>query len=237
MNAPAAIPDRAPVKLTASQFLLMRGHGAFDEYWKAELLDGELWGVPADGDEEPESDAAYPIKLTTHYYELLDRAGAFADHYKTELIDGLVYPMSPQYRPHGFVKDRLAFRLHRALEDLGSALEVATEQSVALERHSEPQPDIILTSEPSGSGPIPGSSIALLVEIADSTSRFDRVRKASMYAGAQIPEYWIADVNKRVVHRMWKPDRGVYGERDKIKFGEVLASETITGLRVDTGGL
>lgn len=44
-------------------------------------------GVPANADEEPESDATYPIKLTTQYYELLDGAGGFDGH-RTELLDG-----------------------------------------------------------------------------------------------------------------------------------------------------
>lgn len=237
MNAPAAIPERAAVKLAVSHFLLLRGHGAFDDYWKAELLDGALWGVPADGDEEPESDACYPIKLTTHFYELLDRSGAFLDHRKTELLDGLVFAMSPQYRPHGFIKDELAYRLRCALGAIGSDLHVATEQSVSLAPFNEPQPDIILTTDPAGAGPIPGDSVALLVEVADSTSKYDRTQKALIYAAAGIAEYWVADVNKRVVHRMWKPERSAYGERDRVGFGEPLASATIAQLTVQTTGL
>lgn len=237
MNAPAAIPHHTAIKLTVPQFLLLRGFGAFDDYWKAELLDGQLWGVPAEGDDEPESDATYPIKLTVDHYELLDRAGAFIDHHKTELLDGLVYAVSPQHRPHGFIKDELAYRLRRALEILESSLHVATEQSVSLAPFNEPQPDIILTSEPTGAGPIPGGSVALLVEVSDSTSRFDRIQKAAVYAGAEIAEYWVADVNKRVLHRMWRPERSAYGERSKIAFGETVSSATIDRLTISTAGL
>lgn len=236
MNAPAVISDRAAVRLTAAQFWLLRGFGAFDGYWKSELLDGELWGVPANGDEEPESDATYPIKLTTEYYELLDRAGGFAGH-RTELLDGLVYLVSPQYRPHGFIKDELAYRLRRALEELGSKLHVATEQSVSLAPFNEPQPDIILTSEPTGAGPIPGASVALLIEVADSTSKFDRIQKATIYAVADIPEYWVADVNKRVIYRMSNPERSGYGRRDKIDFSELVAAATLDGVSIKTTGL
>lgn len=237
MNAPASLPERALVKLTVPYFLLLRNSGAFDGFWKTELLDGEIWGVPANGDEEPESDQSFPIKLEARHYEALGRAGAFESHYGTELIDGVVYAMSPQYRPHGFIKDELAYRLRRALEALGSSLHVATEQSVALALHDEPQPDIILTSEPIGSGPIPGGSVALLVEVADSTSRFDRLRKGPRYAAAQVPEYWIADVNARVVHVMRNPERGIYAERDKIVFGEPLISRSINRLAIGTHDL
>ena len=237
MNAPVAIAERTPVKLTAAQFLMMRGFGAFDAYWKAELLDGELWGVPADGDWEPESDAICPIKLTTEFYELLDRANTFIAHGKTELLEGAVYAMSPQYRPHGFIKDEIAYRLRRALETLGSALHVATEQSVRLAPFNEPQPDIILTSEPIGIGPIPGESVSLLVEVADSTSKFDRLKKSVIYATAGVGEYWVADVNKRMVYRMWNPQRSLYEGRDKVTFGEPLASMVVPGLTISTEGL
>ena len=234
MNAPASFPERPPLKLTVPYFMLLRNHGAFDGYWKTELLNGEIWGVPATGDDEPESDRTYPVKLTTQLYELLDRAGAFADHRGTELIDGLVYAMSPQYRPHGYVKDELAYRLRRALEVLESTLHVATEQSVELARYDEPQPDIILTSDPVGPGPIPGTSVALLVEVADSTSRFDLIRKAVRYAAADVPEYWVVDVNARAVHVMWTPERGGYADRDKVEFGKPFSSRTIGGLALDT---
>lgn len=236
MNAPINVSDRTATKLTASQFWMLRSSGAFDRYWKSELLDGELWGGPADGDDEPESDASYPIKLSTEYYELLDRAGTF-DCRKTELLDGLVYPVSPQYRPHGFIKDELAYRLRRALEDIGSPLHVATGQSVSLAPFDEPQPDIVVTSEPIGTGPIPGASVALLVEVANSTSKFDRVQKAAIYAVAGIAEYWVADVNKRVIHRMSNPERSGYGRRDKIEFGEPVAAATLDGVSVKTVGL
>ncbi len=237
MNAFTIFAERAPIKLTVSHLTMLHGFGIFDDYWKVELLDGELWGVPADGDWEPESDATFPVKLTTDHYQLLDRAGAFLEHHKTELLDGRVYDVSPQYRPHGFVKDEFAYRLRRALEALGSSLHVATEQSVVLERFSEPIPDIILTTEPIGTGAIPGHSVGLLLEIADSSSKSDRVRKASLYARASIPEYWIADVNKRVVLRMWAPDRGFYGQRDKVQFGQQVGSATIDGLVIATADL
>jgi Uma2 family endonuclease len=44
---------------------------------------------------------------------------------------------------------------------------------------------------------------ALVVEIADTSVRFDRSVKASLYASAGVPEYWIVNLADRVieVHR------------------------------------
>lgn len=232
--ADAPPSELAIVKLTVDDFLLLKRCGAFAGFSKAELLDGALSGVPVQDEDKAESDGSIPIKLSIQDYLLLDETGAFEGYDNTELIDGVVYQMSPQHRPHGFVKDELAYRLRRALEAMGSPLHVATEQSVVIEPHSEPEPDIILTSEPRGPGGIPAASVALIVEIADATLEFDLARKAIVYAAARIPEYWVADVNARVIHRMWLPEGDAYRERDRIAFGERIAAATIEGLAVET---
>jgi Uma2 family endonuclease len=238
MNAPFRLdgkPER--VLLCTEQFWQLKQEGAFKDYAKAELLNGELWGVLRQEGDEPESDATFPIKLRVPDYERLDAIGAFADIGKTELIDGVVYRMSPQFRPHGFAKDELAYRLRRALEQLGSSLHVATEQSVDLGPHSEPQPDIVLTSEPQGEGAIPGSSIALIVEISGTTLAFDLAEKALTYAAAGILEYWVVDLKGKTLHLHAEPGPSGYPKPHQIAFGARVASATLAGLSVETTGL
>ena len=175
------------------------------------------------------------VKLRVEDYATLDQSGAFDPYIATELIDGMVYAMSPQYRPHGFVKDELAYRLRQALEANDSSLHVATEQSIEIAPYNEPQPDVIVTSQPRGAGPIPASSIALLVEVSVTTLEFDTVDKAALYAAAAIAEYWVVDVNGRVIHQMWAPVGERYAEQRTIGFGEWIAAETIVGLTINTG--
>src|SRR5690606_1417579 len=117
--------------------------------------------------------ASVPIRMRVQDYRLLDDAGALDTLGRTELIDGVVFQRSPEFRPHMFVKDELAYRLRRALEDLGSALFVGSGGSVALSEHDMRRPDIILTSEPRGEGAVPLGSIALLVEVSNTTGHFD----------------------------------------------------------------
>jgi Uma2 family endonuclease len=237
MNVQTAIGRRAPVKLTVDDFLLLRRSGAFAAFSKSELIDGELLGVPIQGEDEPESDRSVSIKLRIEDYLRLDRAEAFEAYGKTELIDGVVYAMNPQHRPHGFAKDELAYRLRRALEAIGSDLHVATEQSVEMQPYSEPQPDIILTAEPRGPGAIPGASVALLAEVAANTAGFDLNEKARAYAAAGIAEYWVVDVAARVIHQMWKPEGEASGERREVAFDCRIEAATIKGLAVETAGV
>ena len=169
--------------------------------------------------------------------DLLDRQGAFAGYGKVELIDGELLYVNAQYRPHAFIKAELVYRLRRAIERTTLPLYVAHEVSTAISEHDLPQPDIILTSAPRGEGPIPGDSAALLVEVADSTLAFDLDRKAAIYARAGVPEYWVADVNGRVIHQLWAPVDGDFGERREVAFGEALTAATIDGLAIDTAAL
>lgn len=234
-EAPASDPTM--VKLTVGDFHLLKQAGVFAGFSKAELLWGELSGVPLQDEDEPESDASVPIKLRVQDYLLLDEAGAFKSYAKTELIDGVVYAVSPQHRPHGFAKDELSYRLRRSLEALESPLHVATEQSVEIAAYSDLQPDIILTTEPRGPGAIPVESVALIVEIAATTLTFDLSEKARVYAAGGIPEYWVTDVNGRVIHQMWAPEGDAYSKRRQIAFGEAMEAASITKLKVRTDGL
>lgn len=237
MNVLAPVRAPTPVKLTADGFWLLKQAGAFAGYRKAELWDGALSGIPIEADDEPESAAMVPIKLRLEDYRLLDDKGLLADHGKTELIDGLVCAMSPQYRPHGYVKDELAYRLRRALEALHSNLHVATEQSVAIPPHDEPQPDIVLTSEPRGLGPIPVGSVTLAVEIAANSLGLDLGDKAALYARAGIAEYWVVDVVARAIRQMSSPSGDLYSTDLDIAFDTPITSTTVPGLSVETTGL
>lgn len=178
-----------------------------------------------------------PVKLTIEQFELLDRSGAFDGYAKTELIEGAIYAMQGQFRPHAFAKDELAYRLRRALEDLGSGLLPLTEVTVGMPPLSAPEPDICLTSEPRGQGYVPLESVALAIEIADSTASFDLGQKAPLYAKHGIPEYWVVELPTGMIHQYWNPAEDGYREARSGRLGERLESRTIGSLAVETDGL
>jgi Uma2 family endonuclease len=176
-------------------------------------------------------------KLTTADYDLLTKAGAFSGYGKTELIDGEVIAVNAQHRPHARAKDELAYQLRRALEELGSSLQVLTEVTVDMPPHGAPQPDIVLTSEALGEGPVPVASVALVVEVADTTLDFDLGPKAALYAAAGVPEYWIVDLNENRCLLHMSPGGEEYAEQIDVPFGELLFSGTVDYLAVKTHGL
>lgn len=175
----------------------------------------------------------YRAKLTMRDFLLLDEHGAFAAYRKTELIDGDIYVVNAQYRPHGMVKTRLYDALRDALREAGSLFRPVQEFSLALSDTSTPEPDVMLTNEPDGSGLVPLASVALVIEVADSTLAMDMGRKLSIYAAAGVPEYWVADVNGRVVHQHWGPIGNAYVDHREVSFGIPLILETLDGLTIE----
>ena len=184
--------------------------------------------------ELPAGSAKYRLRVAD--YLMLAEAGAFDDS-RTELVDGEIILVSPQYRPHGMVKLELYDRLRDVLRSLGSPLRPVTEFSLAINEHSMVDPDLLLTSEPVGEGPVPLASVALAIEVADATAAKDLGIKARLYAAAAMPEYWVADVNRRIIHQMWEPAGDAYRERREVPFGTRIEAATIPGLTVGTSEL
>ena len=82
-------------------------------------------------------------------------------------------------------------------------------------RITEPEPDIVVTREafPAYFHANPGAAdVRLVVEISDTTLRFDLYTKAEIYARAGVPEYWVYDVRERQIHRHRVPTANGYRE-------------------------
>lgn len=184
----------------------------------------------------PEPVSAGRVRLRVDDYLLLHEHGSLAGK-QTELVDGEVFVLSPEWRPHFRIKSELVYRIRRAVEAAGLPYFVGTEGSISLSETDMPRPDILLTSEPDGEGAIPRETVPLVVEIASTTIQSDLASKGLRYAAGGIPEYWIVDVNRRLVVRMWSPRQGHYGQMDEVAFDQLLVSATISGLTVETGKL
>jgi len=181
----------------------------------------------------------YPrrLKLTVDNFMSLHEVGAFRGLSKVELIEGELLTMSPQNRPHVYAKTHLAFRLFQALQTLGSPLEALVEGTIKMSDQDAPEPDIVLTTAPRGSGLIPLSSVELVIEVADSSMPFDLGQKAKLYATHRIPEYWVLGITTETLQQMWSPKGGVYTQTQIVRLGEPIESVTIPGLRIESDGL
>lgn len=146
-------------------------------------------------------------------------AGIIGDDENVELIEGELIRMAAKKFAHEFIKSRL---MRRFVETSSADVFVGIEASLRLDTHTLVEPDILITRQaetapgPEGYIALPGPRILLLVEVADSTLRKDRGRKARLYARHQVPEYWIVDTNRRLIWRHREPSSEGYGSIEKI---------------------
>jgi Uma2 family endonuclease len=194
--------------------------------------------VDAMGFEERLADLTpHRAKLTAADFMLLNEAGAFSNYARSELIEGDVYVVNATYRRHAWTELQLVLALTEALRGRSDGLTALYECSSLLSADSLPQPDIVLTTEPEGDGPIPAETIRLVIEVADASLATDLGMKADLYARHNVPEYWVADVRSRRIHRRWTPGVDGYADGDEVAFGCDVASRTIEGLTIPTTAL
>ena len=173
-------------------------------------------------------------KLTLEEFGLLARAGSFAGYKRTELIDGAIFVVNALHRPHAWATALLLRRLAEALEKLGSKFAAINDASVAMPPNDLPQPDIVVTSEAIGEGYVPLASVALIVEVADSSVDDDLGGKARLYAAHAVPEYWVVDLPARLLHQHWSPRAEGYRERASTPLGEPITSISLPELTIST---
>jgi len=179
-----------------------------------------------------------PLRLTLDDFALLHEAGAFESYSKVELIEGVLYTMNPQRTRHAYAKTQLAFRLYASLQALGADLFPLIEGTIAMPPRSAPEPDIAIGRiGPGGTGYVPLSSIALVVEVSDTSLRYDIGKKKQLYASQGVPEYWVFDLGGRKIHQFWSPSGAAYSECRASDIEETIESVTIAGLAVETDGL
>ena len=175
-----------------------------------------------------------PFRFTVDQFLALCDQGMFDDFAKSELIEGEIVVLNAQYARHARVKTLLAIRLGIALEKMGSDLAPLVEASVRLGDGSLPEPDISLTSY-RGTGVVPVETVALVIEVSDSTLDTDLGRKADLYANSGVPEYWVVDLNEDrvLMHANPRGDGSGYDGQLDVEFGTPLHAATVEGLTVE----
>jgi Uma2 family endonuclease len=164
--------------------------------------------------------------LRRREYDQLIELGAFQDE-PIQLLRGQLVEMSPQGEEHADALSWLCHRLSRGL-DL-EHWEVRPQVPFAATDDSEPEPDIMVTRRRRRRG---HPKIAeLVIEVSNTSLLIDRTIKRSIYADAKVPEYWIVDVNARVIEVFTNPKSGDYAKVVEVDRSGVLRPKHVPGVR------
>ena len=143
-------------------------------------------------------------RWTPDQYHRLVESGGFDDDTRVELIDGLLVDMSPKSPAHENAIEWLDERLQHSLDRTRFRIRVAMALSLGT---SEPEPDVAVV-ERGAPQPYHPATAALVIEVSVSSLGRDLREKPLIYARADIPQYWVIDLDGRraVVHSQPGPD-------------------------------
>jgi Uma2 family endonuclease len=173
-------------------------------------------------------------RWTVAELERIAEAGFFTEYDEFELIGGEMVPMSPEGRRHVIVRVELSFRFSRMVSE---ELMVAVEPQFNLSSDSYLKPDILVHPRSISSYDLRPADALLLVEVADTSLRYDIKTKMPLYARNGVPEYWVihAPTLMTTVHR--RPSGNVYACIEEVSPDARLVPSLVPELAISLRAL
>lgn len=140
--------------------------------------------------QKPAAPDAHRWRFTLEQYYRMGELGILGDK-RTELIGGDIYtvPIGPE---HCYTVDISGDYLKQLFRGTGRCVRIEKPLQIG---ESMPQPDLaVVAGKPSDYRKNHPTTALLVIEVSDTTLEFDRTVKASLYASANIPEYWIVNL-------------------------------------------
>jgi Uma2 family endonuclease len=165
------------------------------------------------------------------YHRMID-AGIFDEDDRVELIEGELRALPPIKSEHTGKNKRLNRVLTLAA---GSDALVAVQDPLTLHPDSEPEPDLMLLRPRedfyAGANPTPADTL-LVIEICDTSLRYDREVKVPLYAAHGVPEVWLIDLQHRRLEMYREPGPDGYRLILRPEPSEVVSPVLLPGLRL-----
>jgi Uma2 family endonuclease len=178
-----------------------------------------------------------PRRFTVEEYLRMGESGIFAPDERVELIEGEIIQMTPIGPPHAGTVAHLLALLARGA---GERAVLWPQNPLHLGDRSMPQPDLVLLKARStfytDAHPTE-DDVLLLIEVADSSIGYDRLRKLQLYARFGVPEYWIVSLKEGCIEVYRVPADGGYQDFRQYVAGESVAPQAFPDLVIEVGAL
>jgi Uma2 family endonuclease len=171
-------------------------------------------------------------RITVEHFYRMAEAGLFDEKDRVELVNGEIIDVLPMGSRHAGTLYRLASMLSTALT---TRAVVRQQLPLRLSEDSEPLPDIAVVkprADDYTTGHPTAADAWLVVEISQSTLRYDRDVKTALYAAFAVPEVWVIDLPANQVHVYRSPLNAGYAVTDTLELGP-LAVPSLQGAVVD----
>jgi Uma2 family endonuclease len=171
-------------------------------------------------------------RITVDHFYRMAEAGLFDAEERVELVNGEIIDVPPMGSRHAGTLDRFARALAAAVSTRAF---VRSQLPLRLNEESEPLPDLAIVrprdddyvdSHPTA------ADVLLVVELSDSTLRYDREVKTALYSRCGVPEVWVVDLRANRIHVHQSPRGAGYADVRTIELGR-LPIGSLPGVVVD----
>lgn len=167
-------------------------------------------------------------RWTVAEFHRLGELGLF-DGRQAMLIYGEILEEGPMNPPHAIAVE-LATEALRTI--FGACWRTRSQLPLLLGQATDPQPDFAFLRGSARNALLHPTTAELIVEISDTSLKYDTTDKADLYSTAGIPEYWVLDINGRQLFVYRDPTANGYG----TKF-TVAADNSVSPLAVPGGSV
>jgi Uma2 family endonuclease len=151
-------------------------------------------------------------RFTVEQYHRMIESGILTENDPVELLEGWLLEKMPKKLPHIYSTQQ-ARDIFAAL--LPAGWFVSDQEPITTE-DSEPEPDVIVVRgvrKDFANRPVQPIDVGLIIEVSDTTLRYDRTVKLRIYARAHIPVYWILNLPERTLEVYTEPSGDEYRQR------------------------
>ncbi|HEV2852295.1 MAG TPA: Uma2 family endonuclease [Thermoanaerobaculia bacterium] len=179
--------------------------------------------------------AAKMRRFTREEYEHLVENGFFGPEERVELLEGYIYEKFPLTGWHAAGIQALQEILVPIFKE---GYSIRFRMPLALGEESEPEPDVAVVQghwrEYRNAHPC---TALLVAEVTDTTLLHDRNRKGTLYAMANIPDYWILNRHDQYLEVLRDPRDGRYQSRTTLVAGDKVSPLAKPGVSISVSNL
>lgn len=175
-------------------------------------------------------DLLSPVRrLSVEEYLRISSLGLFESGPRVELIDGVIVEMNAAEWPHRLAVMWLTREL---VPQLDAKHILSAQQAISLPAlRSMPEPDIAILDVAEAQQRRPDRPL-LIIEVSDTSLRFDRITKGRLFARNGVEEYWIVNLHDDVIEVHREPAGDTWASHTVHGAGAVLRPVALPGVEV-----
>jgi len=165
-------------------------------------------------------------------YQKMEEVGILSHLDKVELINGEILHMSPIGIKHQGVINKI----NNFFFPLYSKKAVIHIQGpIQFKNLNQPVPDVMLLKPRKDfytkKSALP-KDVFLLIEVADSSLKYDKEIKLPLYAAAKIKEYWIVNLQDDIIEIYRNPKNGIYKNNIIASIGDKISCSAFPNKKI-----